>query len=186
VAVATVAVFVPVPYFEGPSLREIVCQSMEPEAGGGSLLVRSLHVSGLSRQVPPILEQPLHYRLISRHHYGYPFPICRNGVNYWENWWLCRLAFFSLCSARKGPENLSAMRQTTLFATRIALCISAFFAFGAIAFGKVFLARWVGLSYLDDAYPPHGNVNPLPGAGGLSTTLRMRSSRLHAISFSGC
>ena len=44
------------------------------------------------------------------------------------------------------------MRQATLFATKIALCISAFFAFGAIAFGKVFLARWVGLSYLD-AYP---------------------------------
>ena len=85
----------------------------------------------------------------------------------------------------QGAENLLAMRQTTLFATRIALCISAFFAFGAIAFGKVFLARWVGLPYLD-AYPPHGNVNPLPGAGGLSTTLRMRSSRLHAISFSGC
>jgi hypothetical protein len=74
--------------FEGPSLREIVCQSMEPEAGEGSLLVQSLHVSRLSRQVPPIQEQPLHYRLISRHHYGYPFPICRNGVNYWENWWL--------------------------------------------------------------------------------------------------
>ena len=65
--------------FRGTSLREIVCQSMEPEAGEGSLLVRSLHVSGLSRQVPPIQEQPLYYRLISRHHYGYPLPICRNG-----------------------------------------------------------------------------------------------------------
>jgi len=60
--------------------------------------------------------------------------------------------FQPLLSQQEGAGNLLAMRKTTLFATKIALCIAAFFAFGAIAFGKVFLARWVGPSYLD-AYP---------------------------------
>jgi O-antigen/teichoic acid export membrane protein len=60
--------------------------------------------------------------------------------------------FQPLLSQQQGTGNLLAMRQTTLFATKIGLCISGFFAFGAIAFGKVFLARWVGYAYLD-AYP---------------------------------
>ena len=60
--------------------------------------------------------------------------------------------FQPLLSQQQGAGNLLAMRKTTLFATKIALCIAAFFAFGAIAFGKVFLARWVGRTYLD-AYP---------------------------------
>lgn len=60
--------------------------------------------------------------------------------------------FQPLLSQQQGTGNLTAMRQTTLFATKIALCISGFFAFGAIALGKVFLARWVGQAYLD-AYP---------------------------------
>ncbi len=60
--------------------------------------------------------------------------------------------FQPLLSQQQGAGNLVAMRKTTLFATKIAVCISAFFAFGAIAFGKVFLARWVGSAYLD-AYP---------------------------------
>jgi O-antigen/teichoic acid export membrane protein len=60
--------------------------------------------------------------------------------------------FQPLLSQQEGAGNLLAMRKTTLFATKIALCIAAFFAFGAIALGKVFLARWVGPAYLD-AYP---------------------------------
>jgi len=60
--------------------------------------------------------------------------------------------FQPLLSQQEGAGNLPAMRRTTLFATKIALCIAGFFAFGAIAFGKVFLARWVGQAYLD-AYP---------------------------------
>jgi len=60
--------------------------------------------------------------------------------------------FQPLLSQQQGTGNLGAMRQTTLFATKIAICISGFFGFGAIAFGKVFLARWVGQAYLD-AYP---------------------------------
>lgn len=60
--------------------------------------------------------------------------------------------FQPLLSQQEGAGNLQGMRKTTLFATKIALCIAAFFAFAAIAFGKVFLARWVGPSYLD-AYP---------------------------------
>jgi len=60
--------------------------------------------------------------------------------------------FQPLLSQQQGTGNLSAMRQTTLFATKISLCISGFFAFVAIAFGKVFLERWIGPAYLD-AYP---------------------------------
>ncbi|HKV38098.1 MAG TPA: oligosaccharide flippase family protein [Blastocatellia bacterium] len=60
--------------------------------------------------------------------------------------------FQPLLSQQEGAGNLLGMHRTTLFATKIALCISGFFAFGAIAFGKVFLARWVGDAYLD-AYP---------------------------------
>lgn len=60
--------------------------------------------------------------------------------------------FQPLLSQQQGAGNLQAMRRTALFATKLALCISGFFAFGTIAFGKVFLARWVGRAYLD-AYP---------------------------------
>jgi O-antigen/teichoic acid export membrane protein len=60
--------------------------------------------------------------------------------------------FQPLLSRQEGAGNLQAMRQTTLFATKIALCISGFFAFGAISLGRVFLTRWVGRAYLD-AYP---------------------------------
>ena len=60
--------------------------------------------------------------------------------------------FQPLLSQQQGAGNLQGMRKTTLFATKIALSIAAFFAFGAIALGKPFLARWVGPSYLD-AYP---------------------------------
>ena len=60
--------------------------------------------------------------------------------------------FQPLLSQQEGAGNLLAMRKTTIFATKIALCISAFFAFGVIGFGKVILTRWVGQAYLD-AYP---------------------------------
>jgi O-antigen/teichoic acid export membrane protein len=60
--------------------------------------------------------------------------------------------FQPLLSQQEGAGDLLAMRRTTLFATKIALCVSGFFAFGAIAFGKMFLARWVGHAYLD-VYP---------------------------------
>ena len=75
--------------------------------------------------------------------------------NYYGELVAALIGVFQPLLSQQGAENLLAMRQTTLFATRIALCISAFFAFGAIAFGKVFLARWVGLPYLD-AYPRMG------------------------------
>jgi O-antigen/teichoic acid export membrane protein len=60
--------------------------------------------------------------------------------------------FQPLLSQQQGTGDLMAMRRTTIFATKIALCISAFFAFGAIGFGRLLLTRWVGQAYLD-AYP---------------------------------
>ena len=60
--------------------------------------------------------------------------------------------FQPLLSQQQGAGNLLAMRKTTMFATKIAVSIAAFFAFGAIGFGRVLLTRWVGQAYLD-AYP---------------------------------
>jgi O-antigen/teichoic acid export membrane protein len=58
----------------------------------------------------------------------------------------------SVFSRQEGAQDHEAIRKTFLFATKIAICITCFIAFGMIAWGASFIQRWMGSKYMD-AYP---------------------------------
>jgi O-antigen/teichoic acid export membrane protein len=60
--------------------------------------------------------------------------------------------FTSVFSRKEGAKDHEAIRKTYFFASKISICIASFVAFGMIAWGKPFIARWMGVQYLD-AYP---------------------------------
>ena len=61
--------------------------------------------------------------------------------------------FSSVFSRQSGANDQEGLQRTLLFATKLSVCMSTFIAFGLIAWGKPFIARWMGTPYLD-AYPP--------------------------------
>lgn len=61
-------------------------------------------------------------------------------------------AFSTVFSRQEGAGDFEAIRKTFLFASKISVCVSSFIAFGLIAWGKPFVARWMG-SHYSDAYP---------------------------------
>lgn len=60
--------------------------------------------------------------------------------------------FPSVFSRLDGARDFEGIRRTFLFGTRLAVSITTFFAFGFIAWGRPFITRWMGPSYVD-AYP---------------------------------
>jgi O-antigen/teichoic acid export membrane protein len=58
----------------------------------------------------------------------------------------------SVFSRQEGAQDHKAIRKTFLLATKIAICITCFIAFGMIAWGAPFIQRWMGSKYTD-AYP---------------------------------
>jgi O-antigen/teichoic acid export membrane protein len=52
-----------------------------------------------------------------------------------------------------GAGREQTMVTAFFFTTKISVCIASFIGFGLIAWGKPFIARWMGTGYLD-AYPP--------------------------------
>jgi O-antigen/teichoic acid export membrane protein len=60
--------------------------------------------------------------------------------------------FPSVFSRQEGAKDHAAMQRTFFLASKLSLCIAGFIAFGLIAWGKVFIARWMGPRYAD-AYP---------------------------------
>jgi len=55
-------------------------------------------------------------------------------------------------SRMEGAGNHQAIRRTLLFATKVSISVASFVGFGLVAWGKPFIQRWMGSSYLD-AYP---------------------------------
>lgn len=55
-------------------------------------------------------------------------------------------------SRKHGAGDHQAIRTTFLFTTKLSLATAAFVSFGFVAWGKPFIERWMGRSYLD-AYP---------------------------------
>ncbi len=51
-----------------------------------------------------------------------------------------------------GQGDHARIKQTLFFATKVAMCISTFVAFGLIAWGEPFIVRWMGATY-SHAYP---------------------------------
>ncbi len=60
--------------------------------------------------------------------------------------------FPSVFSRLEGARDFEGIKRTFFFATKITICVSSFIGFGLIAWGKPFIARWMGPSYLD-GYP---------------------------------
>lgn len=60
--------------------------------------------------------------------------------------------FQSVFSQREGARDLEGMKRAFLFAIKLAMWSAAFIAFGLIAWGKAFIIRWMGPSYVD-GYP---------------------------------
>jgi O-antigen/teichoic acid export membrane protein len=60
--------------------------------------------------------------------------------------------FPSIFSRQEGAKNYEALRRTFFFGSKICTCVAAFIGFGLIAWGRPFIARWMGQRYLD-AYP---------------------------------
>ena len=58
-----------------------------------------------------------------------------------------------LYSQLEGKGDLDAIRNILLFSTKVAIYICSFICFGFIFWGKAFIQKWMGPSYLD-AYPP--------------------------------
>jgi len=55
-------------------------------------------------------------------------------------------------SRMEGMGNHQAIRGTLLFATKLSISVASFVGFALVAWGKPFIQRWMGSSYLD-AYP---------------------------------
>lgn len=60
--------------------------------------------------------------------------------------------FPSVFSRLESAKDYEGIRKAYLFASKVCACIASFIAFGMIAWGKQFIARWMGVRYLD-AYP---------------------------------
>jgi O-antigen/teichoic acid export membrane protein len=58
-------------------------------------------------------------------------------------------AFVSVFSRKEGAKDYEGLRRTFLFATRLSICLSSFIGFGLLAWGRPFIARWMGPAYLD-------------------------------------
>jgi O-antigen/teichoic acid export membrane protein len=57
-----------------------------------------------------------------------------------------------LFSRLHGEENHEQIKKTFFLSSKISFCVTSFVGFGLIAWGKPFIERWMGSSYLD-AYP---------------------------------
>lgn len=55
-------------------------------------------------------------------------------------------------SRKDGAGDYEAIRKAFFFSTKISICAACFVGFGFIMWGKPFIQRWMGSSYLD-AYP---------------------------------
>lgn len=55
-------------------------------------------------------------------------------------------------SRKDGAGDYDAIRKMFMFAMKLSVCVTGFVGFGLIAWGKPFIQRWMGVSYLD-AYP---------------------------------
>lgn len=60
--------------------------------------------------------------------------------------------FPSVFSRLEGAKDFEGIKKTFFFATKVTICVSSFIGFGLIAWGKPFIARWMGPSYVD-SYP---------------------------------
>lgn len=60
--------------------------------------------------------------------------------------------FPAVFSRLEGARDFEGIKRTFFFATKITICVSSFIGFGLIAWGKPFIARWMGPSY-EDSYP---------------------------------
>ena len=58
----------------------------------------------------------------------------------------------SVFSRLEGAQDFEGIKRTFFFGTKLALSITSFFTFGLVAWGKPFITRWMGPSYVD-AYP---------------------------------
>jgi O-antigen/teichoic acid export membrane protein len=74
------------------------------------------------------------------------------GQYFGELMWAIMGVFLPVFSRMHGANDHAGIRRTFFFANKIAFCISSFITFGLIAWGKPFIARWMGPKYLD-AYP---------------------------------
>jgi len=61
-------------------------------------------------------------------------------------------AFAAIFSRQEGAKNYDALKRTFFFFSKISACTAAFIGFGLIAWGRQFIARWMGHRFLD-AYP---------------------------------
>ncbi len=57
--------------------------------------------------------------------------------------------FPSVFSRQEGARDYDGIRRVFFLATKISLVLSSFLSFGLIAWGKSFIARWVGPRYVD-------------------------------------
>jgi O-antigen/teichoic acid export membrane protein len=60
--------------------------------------------------------------------------------------------FPSVFSRLEGAQDFERLKRTFFFASKAAVSITTFFAFGLLAWGKPFITRWMGAQYAD-AYP---------------------------------
>jgi O-antigen/teichoic acid export membrane protein len=60
--------------------------------------------------------------------------------------------FPSVFSRLEGAQDFERLKRTFFFASKAAVSITTFFAFGLLAWGKPFITRWMGAQYTD-AYP---------------------------------
>jgi O-antigen/teichoic acid export membrane protein len=60
--------------------------------------------------------------------------------------------FTSVFSRQEGSKDFDSLRKTFFFASKMSVIVSSFVGFGLLAWGKPFIARWMGPKYLD-AYP---------------------------------
>ena len=57
--------------------------------------------------------------------------------------------FISVFSRKEGARDYEGLRRTFLFASRLSVCLSSFVGFGMVVWGRPFIERWMGPSYLD-------------------------------------
>ena len=61
-------------------------------------------------------------------------------------------AFSAIFSRQEGAKKYEALQRTFFFFSKISACAASFIGFGLIAWGRPFIARWMGHRFLD-AYP---------------------------------
>ncbi len=57
--------------------------------------------------------------------------------------------FLPVFSQQAGARDYNAIRKTFFFANKVSIAVASFIGFGLIAWGKPFIARWMGQRYLD-------------------------------------